>query len=104
MTTATKTIRDYMLLTEAEVRAALDPAVIKDQLSDSFTETMRTVEDLYNEEDFRPSEQARLDELLHEAIEPIRQQASELVVEALVKAALAFAAEYPDAPLAAVAP
>jgi hypothetical protein len=47
-----------------------------------------------------PSELVRLDDLIHDALAPIRTDVEHRAVEAIVAAALAFAAEYPDAPRA----
>lgn len=48
--------------------------------------------------DLRPSEQARLGQLIAEARHRAARKAREAIVEEVVSAALAFAAEYPDAP------
>lgn len=59
---------------------------------------------LYDLDDIRDSELERLDELVADAIGPIRDQARRDFTEALVGAMLAYAAEHPDTPRAVTAP
>lgn len=72
--------------------------------SDGFSAAGRLLDELYDVDELRPSELNRLDELAGEAIAPIRDEAQREINEALVKAALAFAAEHPEAPRRVMAP
>ena len=54
--------------------------------------------------DLRPSEANRLGELIHEARVRAESRARAAIVEEVVAAALAFAAEHPDAPRAKAEP
>lgn len=93
--------------TEEEIRAAIarewgkrrqGQANIARDFSDALTGAQLLLEDLYDTDDFRKAEGARFDTLAYEAIRPIRDAAAQAVVEAMVRAGLQFAAEYPDAP------
>lgn len=52
--------------------------------------------------DLRPSEAARLGEIISEAQERAEEKARAAIIEEVIGAALTFAAEYPDAPRAEV--
>jgi hypothetical protein len=67
---------------------------------DGFTYCLSLAEGLYDSEDFRRAEQVRFDQLMYEPVERIRVAARHDLEEAIVSAALAFAAEHPDAPRA----
>ncbi len=88
--------------TEEEIRAAIARAwgAREVEFSDAFTHCMTLLDDLYDQDDLRPSEDARLGELVTPAIDLIRDETQRRINEALVSAALAFAAEHPDAPRA----
>jgi hypothetical protein len=88
--------------TEEEIRDAIAAHVrtFEVGLDDAFTGCQSSIDTLYNTEDFRPTEQDRLDALTYEAIEPILQETRERITEVLGRAGLTFAAEYPDAPRA----
>ena len=94
--------------TEEEIRAAIARGwgarhgvhglPIEGTFSDAFTLTQCLLDGLFDTSDLRESEQTRLDELTFAAVSPIRFDARLRINAALVSAALAFAAEYPDAP------
>jgi hypothetical protein len=87
--------------TEEEIRASIArewTGRIDSIFSDGFGECEGLLEGLYDIADLRPSEQDRLDQLVAAAVDPIRADARRRINEALVAAALAFAAEYPNAP------
>jgi len=85
--------------TEAEIRAALvDGPTGWGTWEDGWSALMTALDDLYETDDFRKSEQARLDELVPGRVEPIRDRARREVREAIVEAGLQFAREHPDAP------
>lgn len=95
--------------TEEEVRAAIArewgawPPVgptIDLEFSDGIGRCASLADGLYDMDDLRQSEIDRLNALTFEAIDPIRQETRRQINEALVAAALAFAAEHPDAPRA----
>ena len=95
--------------TEEEIRAAIarewgarrpNPPSVEIQFSDGIGACMLLLDGIFDTEDFRVSELARLDELLDLAVNPIRDECRRQVNEALVSAALTFAAEHPDAPRA----
>lgn len=48
--------------------------------------------------DLRPTEAARLAELVHEAAERVQARCAAIVIEEMTVAGVQFAAEYPDAP------
>lgn len=68
--------------------------------SDGVGACLGLLDRLYNLDDLRKSECDRLDELVYAAVDPIRDETQRRINEALVSAALAFAAECPDAPRA----
>lgn len=70
-----------------------------DEFSDAFNGIGRAVETIWQIDDFRASELARLDTLVGEAIPPVRREAERKLLEAVTAAAEQFAAEFPDAPL-----
>jgi hypothetical protein len=95
--------------TEEEIRAAIarewgarPPAgpPIDLQFSDGLGVCQTLVDGLYDLDDLRESEVDRLNELTFAAVDPIRDDARLRINEALVSAALTFAAEHPDAPRA----
>ena len=57
-------------------------------------------DEVFDLEEFRPSEVERLDSLRHDATAPLRAEIERRLTDAVVSAILAFAAEYPDAPRA----
>lgn len=67
---------------------------------DAWSEAGAVVESLWTGYDLRPSEEARLSQLMGEAVAQIRDEARPRLIEALVRAAVTFAQDYPDAPLA----
>jgi hypothetical protein len=95
--------------TEEEIRAAIarqwgalppvgtTPHV---EFEDAFTYCTSLADGLYDLDDLRESEVDRLNELTFAAVDPIRDDARLRINEALVSAALTFAAEHPDAPRA----
>jgi len=95
--------------TEEEIRAAIarewgnrpptGPS-IDVNFADAFTHCMTLPDSLYDFDELRESEVDRLNELMFAAVNPIRDDARRQVNEALVSAALTFAAEHPDAPRA----
>ncbi len=96
--------------TEAEIRAAVDEGLEKDPTGPDFGDVIyRYTSNLDWDEDqttapgvwrdLRPSERERLRELLSEVYE-IEETFHAMTVEAAVKAALTFAAEFPDVPRA----
>jgi hypothetical protein len=93
--------------TEEDIRATLvrafhEPGLGRGSLSlrwDDIPYDWSTLtDDLYDMEEMRPSEIARLDELRRGAVEALFDGLDRRLVEALVAATLAFAAEHPDAP------
>jgi hypothetical protein len=89
--------------TEEEIRAAIAREWGRDigrDFHDAFTGCQLLGDSLFDWDDMRPSEQERLNELTHSAVDPIRADAQRRINEALVSAGLSFAAEYPDAPRA----
>ncbi len=95
--------------TEEEIRASIarrwrwsppNPPCIDVQFSDGIGATQCLLDGLYDFDDMRESEVDRLNELTFAAMAPIRDRARREINEALVVAALAFAAEHPDAPRA----
>jgi hypothetical protein len=103
--------------TEEEIRAAIarewgvqpgqdsvtgDPVglPIEVEFSDGVGATMRLLDGLFDVNDLRDSEEERLNELVYAAVDPIRDETRRRIDEAVVSAALAFAAEHPDAPRA----
>lgn len=89
--------------TEEEIRAAIARewrTSIDLDFSDAFTRCMTLADGMYDLEDLRESEVDRLNELTYAAVDPIRADARRQINEALVSAALTFAAEHPDAPRA----
>lgn len=94
---------------EEEVRAAIarawhqrPPAGVSIDVlfSDAFTPMPGLLEGLWDPEELRPAERDRLLELAVARLDAIEADAHRRIVEALVAAALAFAAEHPDAPRA----
>jgi hypothetical protein len=73
---------------------------IEGKFSDGVGATMLLLDGLFDLEDLRESEIARLDALADLAVRSIRDDARRRINEALVAAALTFAAEHPDAPRA----
>jgi hypothetical protein len=73
---------------------------IESSFSDGIGACMNLLLGLYDFDDLRKSETDRLDDLAEQAINLIRADARRRINEALVSAALAFAAEHPDAPRA----
>jgi hypothetical protein len=71
---------------------------IEGQFSDGVGACLGLLDGLFDVADLRPSEQERLDELVYQAVGPIRDDTRRMINEALVAAALAFAAEYPGTP------
>ena len=98
--------------TEEEIRALVTTATwhgpevanitiaVRDELSDAFSEVCGRLDRLYDIDDMRPSEVAALDRIVSEATAAVRERATVDMEAALVSAAIAFAAEYPDAPRA----
>lgn len=98
--------------TEAEIRDLLTTVTrhgpdtldftfpIVDSLSDKFSEVAGRLDHLYDIEDFRKAELERLDDLIRHAIDPIRERVATEIEAALLRAAMTFAAEYPNAPRA----
>jgi hypothetical protein len=99
-------------LTEEEIRASIArewkawpsagwPSVsIEVEWSDAWTRIRGVAEHAYDLEDLRDSELARYDELTYQAVTAIEERVTREVIEAIVGAALTFAAEHPDAPRA----
>lgn len=83
--------------TEAEIRAVFDPW----RFDDAWSEHSGRIDLLYDTDDMRPSHLERLDHLLSEALDPIRDAAVRDLNDAIAAAVLRFAAEHPDAPRAA---
>ena len=73
---------------------------IEGHYSDGVGACVGLLDDLYDRDDLRKSEQDRLDELVYQAVDTIRDETRHRINEAIVAAALAFAAEHPDAPRA----
>jgi hypothetical protein len=95
--------------TEEEIRAAIarewgkrSPNLpsIEVRFSDVFTTCANLKDSLYDLDDLRESEIDRLDELVVDAIRPIRDDARRRINEAVVAATLQFGREHPDAPRA----
>jgi hypothetical protein len=91
--------------TKAEVRESLLAAIHEGpgltragEFADAFNGIASGLDDIYDTADLRQSERDRLDELACEAMCRVRNQAFLDLIEALVGAGLAFAAEHPDAP------
>lgn len=92
--------------TEEEIRAAIarqwrwsppNPPCVDVQFEDGIGATQQLLDGLYDQDDLRRSERDRLDELTFAAMAPIRAETRRQINEAMVKAALIFAAEHPDA-------
>ena len=95
--------------TEEEIRAAIarewgrrlpNRVPIETDFSDGIGGCMLLLDGIFDTGDFRDSELARLDGLAGETINLIRDDCRRRINEALVSAALTFAAEHPDAPRA----
>jgi hypothetical protein len=91
-------------MTEAEIRAAVDRMFVDNGtlnaagvISDGFAEARGAFCQIFEHEEMSDSETERLHELITVLIEPIEAEATRQCHEALTKAALQFAAEYPDA-------
>ena len=90
---------------QAEIREHIEGSLHEDatlggRMYDVIGECAGAVEALYDLEDFRPSETAALDRCIATAINGLRRQFLEDLAEAVVGAAVGFAAEHPDAPRA----
>lgn len=100
--------------TEADIRAHIDRALDLSERTryhralvefhDGFSSISGVAGGIWDEEDLRPSEDEELGVLAGTAIAAIRDRALEEVREALVQAALTFAAKHPDAPRGKVVP
>jgi hypothetical protein len=71
---------------------------LAEEFADAFGTITAAADGLWNVDDFRPSELDRHDRLLSDATTRVRQVAETLLVEAVIAALTAFAAEYPEAP------
>jgi hypothetical protein len=67
---------------------------------DAWVEVSQVAESFWNLFDLRESEEARLSQLMGEAVEDIRNEVRPRLIAALERAAITFAEDYPDAPLA----
>ncbi len=92
---------------EAEVRAVIierwtAPRVgglsLASEFADAFGTITAAADGLWNVDDFRPSELDRYDDLLSEATIRVRRAAETQLLDAVIAALIAFAAEYPEAP------
>lgn len=91
--------------TEAEIREAIEASDSWNNLDDAWNALCSAIDDLYDLDEFRRSEQEDLDIITFAAIDrAIRDRAKAELVEALVKAAYEFAAKHPDAPRVAREP
>ncbi len=70
------------------------------EFADAFGAALAAADGLWDTDDFRPSELDRLDGLLSAAGTAVRREAEAKLLDALVTALAAFAAEHPDAPRA----
>ena len=70
------------------------------EFSDAFGAAVRATDDLWDTDDFRPSELDRYDALLSAAGTTVRRSAEVTLLEAIVAALVVFATEHPDAPRA----
>src|SRR5215213_5205284 len=80
--------------TEAEIRAFIEEHGKASQLNDAITRLVAMGDEVWS--DLRPSEEERL----HELFDRVRELADKFeaeVVQATVRAAMQFAAEYPEA-------
>lgn len=101
-------------LTEAEIRAAIEDALDHStidigQLIYSFLQPIDYIPEPERAncrpalwDNLRPSEAARLSELVERVYCDLEPEIERMIADAVVGAALAFAAEYPDAPRAIV--
>jgi len=71
------------------------------EYSDGVGACLCLLDGLFDLDKLRESEVDRLHELTFAAVDPIRDETQRRIVEALVAAGLAFAAEHPSAPRAA---
>lgn len=95
--------------TEAEIRDVVLACLTEDgtlnaagQLSDAFNEVNAVLDQLWNLNDFRDSEEEALNQAAYDAIDPICRRVLGECVEALTAAGLRFATEHPEAPRARV--
>jgi hypothetical protein len=97
--------------TEAELRAAVrhhletvheesNAQSLQDEVDDQLWAAAGALDAIWQQEDFRPSEQKAYDRLVDEAIQPLRNRLLRELPEAIIGIGLRFAAEHPDAPRA----
>ena len=102
MTEQRDPIARYLAPTEEEIRAAFGRAWRYADgacgWSDGWSMASGIATEPYDLEEMRPSELERLDELVGEAVRPIREAAGRQLIDAVVGAVLTFAREHPEAP------
>jgi hypothetical protein len=98
---------------EAEIRAAIEAAWTAEPLVgpsaaseflDGFAAAEGLLDGLWDVENFLPAEFERFADIVDAAVEPIHDAARNQVTEALVRAGVQFAAEFPGAPRASGRP
>lgn len=90
-----KSVTEFQQRPEAEQRARRGAVAWED----AWQDVDEVIDSLWDMFDLRESEVTRLSELEHDAIAGIRDEIRPRVIEALIDAAVTFAAEHPDAPL-----
>lgn len=82
-------------LTEEGIRATVEAQVQRIDLDGA---AFRLPSTIWNEQDFRPSELARLDALVEKALADVIERARRDLAKTITSACITFARQYPDAP------
>lgn len=91
--------------TEQKIRETIERAfepggVAQPAFDDAFTVLQLLLDDFFDLEDFRPSEEEAWNATTQAAVSPVCKRAKRDVQRALTEAALRFITEHPAAPLA----